>query len=171
MGPSCAAHETNDGGEHPWPNARDGWTDMRGRHQGPICAGVAITEANKSFARRYLDEFWSTGNLALANEMFVPTYVRHDPEGPMTGLDAIRRFIATIRADFPDLHFTADDMLAEGDRVMVRWTSTGTHAPTNRGIPFAGMGAATAGVCPLASQMLRIGCIRLASAPGVLSAA
>src|SRR5579885_2030440 len=101
--------------------------------------GVTMAEVNKAVARRWLDEFWSAGNLALADEVFAPTYVRHDPEGPMTGPDAIRRFVATIRANFPDLHFTTDDLVTEGDRVVVRWTATGTHAPTNRRITFTGV--------------------------------
>ena len=95
--------------------------------------------ANKAVAQQWLDKFWSTGDLAFADEVFAPTYVRHDPAGPMIGLDAIRRYVAAIRADFPDLRFTADDMVAEGDRVVVRWTATGTHTPTNRRITFPGV--------------------------------
>lgn len=98
-----------------------------------------MTEENKAVAQRWLDEFFSKGNLAIADEIFASTYMRHDPDGPMTGLDAIRRYVAAIRADFPDLHFTTDDMLADGDRVVVRWTATGTHAPTNRRITFTGV--------------------------------
>ena len=100
---------------------------------------MASAEENKAVARRWLDEFWSTGNLALADEIFAPTYVRHDPDGPMTGPDAIRRYVATIRADLPDLHFVADDMVAEGDRVVMRWTASGTHTPTSRQITFTGV--------------------------------
>lgn len=98
-----------------------------------------MTEANKAVAQRWLDEFWGAGNLAVVNELFAATYVRHDPAGPMTGLDAIRTYVARIRADFPDLHFTADDVLAEADRVVVRWTATGTHAPTKRRVTFTGV--------------------------------
>jgi predicted ester cyclase len=98
-----------------------------------------MVEENKAVARRWLDEFWSAGNLALAVEIFAPTYVRHDPEGPMIGLDAIRHFVASIRADLPDLQFATDDLIAEGDRVVVRWTAGGTHTATNRRITFTGM--------------------------------
>jgi predicted ester cyclase len=89
-------------------------------------------------ARRWLDEFWN-GNLALADVILAPAYVRHDPDGPMIGPDAHRRFVAGIRAEFPDLHFTTEDLVAEGDRVVVRWTATGTHVPINRRITFPGM--------------------------------
>jgi predicted ester cyclase len=100
---------------------------------------VGVVEENKVLARRWLDEFWGRGNLASAEEIFAPAYVRHDFDGPMIGPDAIRRYVASIRADLPDLQFTADDMVAEGDRVVVRWTATGTHAPTKRRLTFAGM--------------------------------
>jgi predicted ester cyclase len=98
-----------------------------------------MAEESKAVSRRWLDEFWSAGNLVIADEIFAPTYVRYDPEGPMIGLDTIRRFVAAIRADIPDLYFTADDVVAEGDRVVVRWTATGTHASVNRRIRFTGM--------------------------------
>ena len=98
-----------------------------------------MIEENKAIAQRWLDEFWSAGNLAIAEEIFAPTYVRHDPQGPMVGLDAIRSYVAAQRADFPDMHFTADDVLTEADRVVIRWTATATHTPTKRFITFSGM--------------------------------
>ena len=97
-----------------------------------------MTKANKALARQWLDEFWN-GNLALADAILAPGYVRHDPDGPMIGPDAYRRFVAGIRTEFPDLRFTAEDLIAEGDRVVVRWTATGTHTPTNQRITFPGM--------------------------------
>jgi predicted ester cyclase len=100
---------------------------------------MTMSEENRAIAQRWLDEFWSAGNLAVAEEIFAPTYVRHDPEGPMIGLDAIRRYVSTIRADFLDMHYTADDLIAEADRVVVRWTATATHTPTKRRITFSGI--------------------------------
>jgi para-nitrobenzyl esterase len=100
---------------------------------------VSVVEENKAVARRWLDEFWSRGNLASADEIFAPTYHRHDFAGPMRGRDAIRAYVAGIRAEFPDLRFAAEDVVAEGDRVVVRWTARGTHAPTKRVITFGGM--------------------------------
>ena len=98
-----------------------------------------MLEANKAVARRWLDDFWSAGDLTIVDEIYAPNCVRHDPEGAMVGQDAVRGFVAGIRAEFPDLHFTADDVIAEGDRVVVRYTATGTHAPTGRRITFPGM--------------------------------
>lgn len=104
-----------------------------------VVGGAIVAEENKMLARRWLDEFWGAGNFAGADEIFASTYLRHDFDGPMIGTDAIRGYVAAIRVDIPDLHFTADDVVAEGDRVVVRWTATGTHARTSRPITFAGM--------------------------------
>jgi len=88
-----------------------------------------MIEQNKSVAKRWLDEFWTAGDLAVADELFSVNYVRHDPEGKMIGPDVVRGYV----------HFIAEDMIAEGDRVVVRWTATGTHIPTNRQVTFPGM--------------------------------
>jgi steroid delta-isomerase-like uncharacterized protein len=99
------------------------------------------TEENKAIARRWSEELWSTGNLAVADKLVAPNYVRHDPgdlfsvEGP----EGVKRLVERIRARQPDLHILIEDMIAEGDRVVTRYTVTGTdtggfmgRAPTGK---------------------------------------
>ena len=82
-------------------------------------------EENKAIARRHWDA-WNTGNVAILHEIASADYVFHDSGGRVvrgTPGGAIPRF----RAAFPDLHFVLEDVFAEGDKVVVRWTAHGTH--------------------------------------------
>jgi steroid delta-isomerase-like uncharacterized protein len=93
----------------------------------------------KAIARRYIEEVWNKGNLALIDELFAPDHINHSPNaGQMAGPEGLKQLIATFRKASPDLHFTIDDMLAEGDRVVTRWTARGTHQGELMGVPPTG---------------------------------
>lgn len=105
-------------------------------------------QENKALARRVFDEVWSQGKLDLADEMLSPEFVGR-PGGlgePFKGLAGAKEFIGRIREGFPDITFTVEEMIAEGDLVATRWTSTGTHdgefmgvEPTERQATIGGM--------------------------------
>jgi steroid delta-isomerase-like uncharacterized protein len=97
-------------------------------------------EQNRTMARRSLEEVWNQGTLDIVDEIFATDYVYHDPGNPegWHGQEGIRQAVSTYRAAFPDLHFTIEDMVAEGDRVVLRWTGTGTHKGELMGIPPTG---------------------------------
>ena len=90
------------------------------------------------------EEILHKGNLDKFEDFIAPDYVRHtDPGGPVGGSDIVgvedtRQTIAAFRNVFPDARFTNDDMLIDGDKVVVRWTCTATHQGTFRGIPPTG---------------------------------
>lgn len=92
-----------------------------------------VAEANKALVRRYVDEVWHAGRPAAP--FFAPGYQRHlaPALAPLTG-DGQQARVAAFRAAFPDLHFTLEDLFAEGDRVLCRATMRGTH----RGAAFRG---------------------------------
>ena len=92
-------------------------------------------EANKAIVRRFLAEVWNAGNLDLADQLVHPDY---EVPGVGPGPDAVRRNVRTFRAAFPDLTWTVDDLIAEGDRVAARMTLRGTHLGTFRGIAPTG---------------------------------
>lgn len=93
-----------------------------------------------------LHEIWGTGELAAIPEIYAPSFVAHMPKGwgkgeSRDGHDGIRRAIERIRTGFPDWQEHIDDMVIDGDRIAVRYHSTGTHlglfgkrAPTGRAI-------------------------------------
>jgi predicted ester cyclase len=89
------------------------------------------TEENKALARREIEEIFNAkGNLdAAAEEIYAPNYMSHQPAGneDLRGLEAIKQFAAGLRRAFPDLQITIEDQIAEGDKVVTRLTSRGTH--------------------------------------------
>lgn len=86
------------------------------------------TEANKAVARRYFDEFLNEGKGVVGDDLFAPTYRSYFPGSPGP-LDKQEHDHVTITffAAFPDGHFTVEDVVAEGDKVVSRYTFRGTH--------------------------------------------
>lgn len=102
------------------------------------------TEDLKSVVRRFVDEFWSGGNFATADELMAPNVIIHSPAvGNPAGLKA---FASQLRTAFPDWYSTVEEMLVEGDRVAERWTGRGTHQGEFQGIPPTGKQVAVPGV-------------------------
>ena len=103
-------------------------------------------DQNKALVRRYYDEVLNRGDLEDLNEIAAEDYVEHDPfPGQGNGRDDL---VARARAIFGalDPHFDLQDIIAEGDRVVVRWRNRGTHVgeflgipPTNRSYDIAGI--------------------------------
>jgi steroid delta-isomerase-like uncharacterized protein len=96
------------------------------------------TEDHKALIRRLFEEVWNQGHLALVAEFYNPDHVEHTPTGPLQGFEALKQFIAMYRSAFPDVHFTIEDQIAEGDRVATRWSARGTHQGPLMGIPPTG---------------------------------
>jgi steroid delta-isomerase-like uncharacterized protein len=92
-------------------------------------------EANKALARRCL-EVINHKDLASLDQMYASTYVRHDPNSPQvhTREDYIK-YLTGLCTIFPDLHFTIEDVMAEGDKAVCRFSISGTHSEPWRGLP------------------------------------
>ncbi len=93
-------------------------------------------------------ELWNTGDTAIADQILALGYVFHSPlfSEQVCGADLYKQRVTTIRAAFPDIRFTAEDEIAQGEKVAVRWTARGTHtghyrgaAPTGRQITDSGI--------------------------------
>jgi steroid delta-isomerase-like uncharacterized protein len=94
---------------------------------------------NKSVVLRSEKELWSNGNLAVADELYSPDFVCHFIAGPeWRGLEGIKGEVRQHRASFPDWSERVDDIVAEGDRVVIRFTSTGTQRGAFAGIAPTG---------------------------------
>jgi len=91
-------------------------------------------ELNKSLARRYFNEVFNKGDFKALGEICGPDFVFTLPtrEEPFRGLDGYKGLVTMLRGCFPDIQFAVEDMVAETDKVMTRWTARGTHT----GIPF-----------------------------------
>lgn len=86
-----------------------------------------MSTEQKANAQRFIEEVWNKGNLDALDDLCTPTVVRQQPPyPPVEGLAAYRAYIAETRAIFPDLHMTVDEMIIEGDTLVVRsfWTGT-----------------------------------------------
>ncbi len=95
-------------------------------------------QENKDLARRFMEEVWNKGNLNFVDEVTDPNFLSHDPASPEDvggGVEGTRRFVEMYRSAFPDLRMTVEDLIAEGDKVVVRWTARGTHQGELMGIP------------------------------------
>ena len=87
-----------------------------------------MSEENKAVARREIEELFGRGNLDAAEEIYAPNYVGHEPTfGDVHGVEGAKQFAATYRQAFPDIQTTMEDQVAEGDKVVTRFTSRGTH--------------------------------------------
>ncbi len=96
-------------------------------------------EENKALVRRYFEEVLNKGNLALLDEIFASDSVWRPIGLPeMRGVEARRQFITGIRAAYPNIHFTIEEMMAEGDKVVLRWTDSGTQTGEWMGIAPTG---------------------------------
>jgi predicted ester cyclase len=105
-------------------------------------------EANEALVRRLFDTVWSTGNVAVVDELLAPSFVDH--AAAMGGGDASREGfklqVRQFRTAFPDGRSEIEDLIAAGDRVVARWTDGGTHlgewqgiAPTGKRVSFSGI--------------------------------
>jgi steroid delta-isomerase-like uncharacterized protein len=94
---------------------------------------------NRAIVQRLYDEVWNAGNMAIADEIFAAEFVYHDPTHPQaTDLEGYKQFVAMCRIEWPDIHITTDDTVAEEDKVACRGTVTGTHEGGAFGIPKTG---------------------------------
>ena len=109
------------------------------------------TEQNKAIVRRWFDEVVSQGNIELVDEICmqcVPSFVviQGVADPPPQGLEGVKGLIGVLRTAFPDLKFTIEGQIAEGDQVATRLTVRGTHLGEFMGIPATGKQMAVSGV-------------------------
>lgn len=87
-----------------------------------------MSNPNVESSRRWFEEVWNQRRAAAIDEMLIPESVGHLVGGDVRGPDAFKPIHAEFLAAFPDLHLSIEDIVADGDNVVVRWLATGTHA-------------------------------------------
>ena len=107
------------------------------------------TEENKAVVRRFIEEAFGGGKPELVDDLLAPDFVRYDPyieAGEVRGAQTVKENIAWFREAFPDLRCTVEEQVAEGEKVVSRWTVRGTHrgeffgaADTGNRVEFTGI--------------------------------
>ena len=97
----------------------------------------AKEEENKAIVRRIFEEVWNQGKLDVIDDIYAADFVDHMPGSPdIHGPEGFKQFVNMYRTAFPDIKFTIEDQIAEGDKVVNRFTFTGTHKGELMGIPL-----------------------------------
>ncbi len=107
---------------------------------------MSVEEENKAKQRLVFEEALNKGNMAVIDEVIATNYVAQSPQGIIRGPEGMKQGFTNLRAAFPDIHFTVEDMIAEGDKVVSRVTTRGTHkgefmgiVPTGKKIEISGI--------------------------------
>ena len=108
-----------------------------------------LSETNKTVSRRFFEEVFGKGNLAVADEIIAKDHINSGPNtlpGLPLGLEGSKQLVTIYRSAFPDLRLTVDDQIAEGDKVVTLWTAHGTHQGELVGIPATGKSTTVTGI-------------------------
>jgi len=102
---------------------------------------------NKAVIRRFIEEVLNQGRLEVADEIVAEDFVELDPfPGQQPGREGLKEVLAMMSAGFPDIHWVVEEMVGEGEKVVTRFTWTGTHRGTFLGIPATGKSVSVKGV-------------------------
>ncbi len=96
-------------------------------------------EENKAITRQLIEELFNTGNQEIVDNVLADDYVDHSPSHPdLPGPENLKRAVVEWRFAFPDTHNVIEDMVAEGDKIAVRWITRATHREEFMGIAATG---------------------------------
>jgi steroid delta-isomerase-like uncharacterized protein len=107
-----------------------------------------VSEDNKALVRRWLEEMLTQGNLERVEDLFDRNYVLHDPSFPneVYGPEGVKRYVTAYRSAFPDARFVVEDQIAQGEKVVSRWSARGTHQGEFLGIAPTGQEVTVTGI-------------------------
>ncbi|HLT19177.1 MAG TPA: ester cyclase [Thermomicrobiales bacterium] len=99
-----------------------------------------MSEQNKALVRRAVERIWNDADYAVLDQFVSEDFHIHGgaPGTEIHGREGTAQYFAALRSAFPDLRFSIDDQIAEGDRVVTRWSASGTHLGNFFGIPPSG---------------------------------
>jgi steroid delta-isomerase-like uncharacterized protein len=106
-----------------------------------MTTSAQVQDQNKRNAEKLFETF-NGDDLASLDGLVAEGYV--GPQGDK-GPAGFRRIVVGLRTAFPDIYYTVDEVVAEGDRVAVRWHWTGTHKAPFRGFPPTGKAVSNSG--------------------------
>ncbi len=108
---------------------------------------MAASQRNATLMRRFYDEVFNSGDMAAADKFIAANFVDYTPFPGQPGTrEGLKNGYPQMRAAFPDLHFTVNDVIVQGDKIVARWTAQGTHqgdfmgiAPTGKAVQMHGV--------------------------------
>jgi steroid delta-isomerase-like uncharacterized protein len=104
--------------------------------------------ANKALMQRWFEEVWNQGKESVIDELFHPQGKAHGfptPDSTLIGPEGFKTVHRQFQNTFGNLHLEIHDLLAEDDRVALRWTTTATHSGDGLGFPASGKKATLEG--------------------------
>jgi len=104
---------------------------------------VTQIQSAKAAAHKFFPYAWNTGDLSTAADIISPEFVDHYTHEQ--GVESAVQLITQFRTAFPDLKFSLEDEIAEGDKVVHRWAMSGTQMGELMGIPPTGKAASWTG--------------------------
>ena len=104
------------------------------------------TEENKAIVRRATEELFNKNNLAVIDELYATNFVSHGTPAMTPDREGYKQFVTMSHTALPDFHTTIEDMIAEGDKVVQRFTARGTHKGEFMGIPPTGKQVTITGI-------------------------
>jgi len=108
---------------------------------------MSTTESNKAVIGRFIEEVINQNRMDRADDLVVEDFVELDPfPGQRPGREGLKEVLGMMRTAFPDIHWMVDEMVAEGDTVVTRFTWKGTHRGEFLGVPATGKGVTVKGV-------------------------
>lgn len=108
---------------------------------------MSAIDINKTIARRYLEDFWNGDDAAVIEELVIDDVIGHPAPGQtLQGREILKQRHSALRQVYGEPHFVVEDLIGEGDKVLLRWSFSGKHigaimgaAPTGKLITVGGM--------------------------------
>ena len=104
------------------------------------------TEQNKAIVLRFFEEAFNQGNLTIIDELIASHIVYHAPDGDIRGHDGVHQLVTWLRTTFHDFHVSPEDVVAEGDRDVMRFIDSGVPQGEGLGIPPTGKPVSWTGI-------------------------
>lgn len=128
-------------------------------------SGMSLDEV-KAVARSYFEELTNKQDVGYVERLFTEDIAFYDPaivpDGEAHGHAEVRQFFSVFFKVFPDVHFQIDDFLAEGSKVAIRFTWTGTHRTEFLGVELKERHVSVPGIDVFQIEEGRIAEVRVA---------
>ena len=107
-----------------------------------------MSTENRAIVRRFYEEVWNQRKLDVVDELISPSHALLDPitSGSQAGPELYKRRVVELTTAFPDLSFTVEDTIAEGEKLVVSWIFSGTHQGEFMEIPATGKKISVEGI-------------------------